>query len=487
MNETSAAVALPLVYNIVRRTVSSDAAVREVVRDTMVRVVQEGAGERSRIVMVTVDRIRAHRAPDHRAGRPEPGGPAVEIDVEFVDRNLDATAVVRQRREIARAVRRLRDDERELLALWSLERGGHIVVADVAVALGEQVYHVAVRLRGVQRRLEAARLLERALSATPRCPGLVVTGGSGWSPLLRHVGGCARCRLTAHDLVPVEALLTGAALLRVPDDLAAHVLSKAHAAAQAAEPTVEIGDPIAVGDPRPSKPGERIRRIAGSALSRPLLTAIGAAGVCTALVAVMVANAPSSPSSSIAVGLHVSSTTVATTVASIGHTGEPPAPPPITTTAQPTTTTTTAPTTTVPTTTVPTRAEAPATGQPAGAGRVVELVNEARVAAGCKPLRVDDRLVKAAQAHSTDMAERGYFSHTTPEGVDPSERMLAAGFNGSRVAENIAAGQSTPEAVMNSWMNSPGHRGNILDCDLSLIGVGLDKRGWRWTQNFGSL
>ena len=118
------------------------------------------------------------------------------------------------------------------------------------------------------------------------------------------------------------------------------------------------------------------------------------------------------------------------------------------------------------------------------AQQVVALVNEARDLAGCQPLKVDDRVVEAAQGHSADMAQRDYFSHTTPEGVDFAQRMRTAGYP-SPGGENIAMGQRSAEQVMKAWMNSDGHRRNILNCGFTTIGVGLDTRGWYWTQNFG--
>ncbi|MGR7002617.1 CAP domain-containing protein [Yinghuangia aomiensis] len=84
------------------------------------------------------------------------------------------------------------------------------------------------------------------------------------------------------------------------------------------------------------------------------------------------------------------------------------------------------------------------------------------------------------------MADRGYFSHDTPEGKTPWDRAKAAGI-GYLGAENIARGQKTPAAVMEAWMNSPGHRANILDCSLTKLGVGVRMGGegpW-WTQDFG--
>ncbi|WP_033431484.1 CAP domain-containing protein [Saccharothrix syringae] len=162
-----------------------------------------------------------------------------------------------------------------------------------------------------------------------------------------------------------------------------------------------------------------------------------------------------------------------------------------TTTTTPTTTTTGATTTTTTgatTTTAPsTSSVAPTTTPPVQATpaeEVVALVNEARDLAGCKPLTVDERVVEAAQGHSTDMAERDYFSHTTPDGVDFAQRMRTAGYP-SPGGENIAKGQRSAEQVMRAWMNSDGHRRNILNCGFTTIGVGLDTRGWYWTQNFG--
>lgn len=128
----------------------------------------------------------------------------------------------------------------------------------------------------------------------------------------------------------------------------------------------------------------------------------------------------------------------------------------------------------------------PNTGSPnAGeAAKVVQLVNQQREQAGCDDLRVDSRLTNAAQAHSTDMAQRNYFDHTTPEGVTFAQRIRAAGYP-QPSAENIAKGQRSADEVMRAWMNSSGHRANILNCDYTAIGVGLDTNGWLWTQDFG--
>jgi uncharacterized protein YkwD len=114
----------------------------------------------------------------------------------------------------------------------------------------------------------------------------------------------------------------------------------------------------------------------------------------------------------------------------------------------------------------------------------VALTNEARAAAGCGPLRVDDRITAAAQAHSDDMAANGYFSHDSQDGRSFADRIRAAGYP-SPGAENIAQGQRSAQAVHQAWMNSAGHRANILNCGLTAIGVGLHQGTWTWTQDFG--
>ncbi|QUH03359.1 CAP domain-containing protein [Saccharopolyspora erythraea] len=125
-----------------------------------------------------------------------------------------------------------------------------------------------------------------------------------------------------------------------------------------------------------------------------------------------------------------------------------------------------------------------ASADPSAEGRVVELVNQARAGAGCAAVKADSRLADAAQAHSTDMANRSYFDHTSQDGSTFSQRITRAGYP-SPAAENIAMGQQTAEQVMDAWMKSPGHKANILNCSLKTIGVGVEPNGWYWTQDFG--
>ncbi|GGM40025.1 hypothetical protein GCM10012275_08710 [Longimycelium tulufanense] len=159
------------------------------------------------------------------------------------------------------------------------------------------------------------------------------------------------------------------------------------------------------------------------------------------------------------------------------------------TTSEPEPTTTTpeettgSPTRETPKRPAPPKPPAPAADQ-GTTGKVIDLVNSERRQAGCGPVTTDARLADAAQGHSSDMAERNYFSHTSPEGGTFVQRAKAAGYP-SPGAENIARGQRSAEQVMDSWMKSPGHRANILNCGLRTIGIGLDTRGWYWTQVFG--
>ncbi|WP_328940712.1 CAP domain-containing protein [Streptomyces sp. NBC_00250] len=126
-------------------------------------------------------------------------------------------------------------------------------------------------------------------------------------------------------------------------------------------------------------------------------------------------------------------------------------------------------------------------GKSSTADQVIALVNAERAKAGCGPLTANATLTRAAQGHSDDMAARDFFDHTNPDGDGPGERVTDAGYPWSTYGENIAMGQSSPESVMDSWMNSPGHRANILNCSFKEIGIGIHSEGGPyWTQVFGA-
>lgn len=120
---------------------------------------------------------------------------------------------------------------------------------------------------------------------------------------------------------------------------------------------------------------------------------------------------------------------------------------------------------------------------------VVALTNRERAGAGLPPLAVDPLLARAAQAYSTDMAVRAFYSHTSPEGTQPWDRAAAAGCTRRSIGENIACGQRSAAEVVEGWMNSPGHRANILKPAFTHIGVGFaggGPAGTYWTQLFGA-
>ncbi|MGP3926220.1 CAP domain-containing protein [Streptomyces sp. 8N616] len=129
--------------------------------------------------------------------------------------------------------------------------------------------------------------------------------------------------------------------------------------------------------------------------------------------------------------------------------------------------------------------EVPSTEKAAEA-QVLSLVNKERKQAGCRPVAADPELADLAGAFSEDMADRGFFDHTDPDGENPWDRAGVLGIIGLG-GENIARGQHDPQAVMDAWMESPGHRANILNCDYKKLGVGAvfgDGGPW-WTQDFG--
>lgn len=130
-------------------------------------------------------------------------------------------------------------------------------------------------------------------------------------------------------------------------------------------------------------------------------------------------------------------------------------------------------------------------GEPDAAplAEVLTRTNAERTRRGLGELTVDTRLARAAHAHSADMVRRGFFAHENPDGQQVWDRAAAAGYAYRKVAENIAAGQRSAEEVVLGWMNSPGHRANILDAELSEIGVGRVEGGpygVYWTQVFGT-
>jgi len=142
----------------------------------------------------------------------------------------------------------------------------------------------------------------------------------------------------------------------------------------------------------------------------------------------------------------------------------------------------------------------PDPADPAVARRVLELINEARAEArrcgrkkfpAAAPLQQADALGRAAEAHARDMANRDFLDHRGSDGRAPADRATRAGYAWTLVAENVAAGQVSPEEVVGTWLASPGHCANLMDPAYTDTGIGFainmagDKRSY-WVQMFGA-
>ncbi|OUB42754.1 CAP domain-containing protein [Bacillus thuringiensis] len=116
--------------------------------------------------------------------------------------------------------------------------------------------------------------------------------------------------------------------------------------------------------------------------------------------------------------------------------------------------------------------------------RVVELTNAERAKQGLPALKIDTELSKVARIKSADMQKNNYFDHNSPTYGSPFDMMKKFGISYTSAGENIAQGQRTPEEVVQAWMNSAGHRANILNNGFTHIGVGYVESGNYWTQQF---
>lgn len=119
--------------------------------------------------------------------------------------------------------------------------------------------------------------------------------------------------------------------------------------------------------------------------------------------------------------------------------------------------------------------------------QVLDLVNQERIKRGLNKLTLDTKLSNVANIKSQDMVNKNYFDHNSPTYGSPFDMMKKFGINYKSAGENIAQGQKTPQEVMNAWMNSKGHRENILNPNFTKLGVGVAKdnnKGLYWTQMF---
>ncbi|NRD78247.1 SCP-like extracellular protein [Bacillus sp. BRMEA1] len=116
--------------------------------------------------------------------------------------------------------------------------------------------------------------------------------------------------------------------------------------------------------------------------------------------------------------------------------------------------------------------------------QVINLTNAQRSQNGLPALKADSQLSSVAQRKAIDMQQNHYFSHTSPTYGSPFDMMRDFGVTYRSAGENIAQGQRTPQEVVTAWMNSPGHRANILNRNYTNIGVGFEATGKHWSQMF---
>ncbi|TQK50102.1 RNA polymerase sigma factor (sigma-70 family) [Streptomyces sp. SLBN-118] len=535
---------LPLVYNIVGRALSGHADVDDVVQETMIRALgglgslRDPGSFRSWLVAITMNQIRGHWQ-THR-DVPASSGLQDAYDVadpgaDFVDLTIVRLGLQGQRREVAEASRWLDTDDRELLSLWWLEAAGELGRAEVAAALDLSRQHTAVRVQRMKAQLETARVVVRALSAMPRCVLLdeVILTWDGIPSALwrkrvaRHARDCTVCSGFEAGLVPAEGLLVGLGLVPVAGVLGGLAGLGAFGGAGATGGTAAFGTVSHTVGGVHMDPGGDV----GSGRHASVGGGHGAPGDDTAVIATVGGgrlrdrqnrSAQSRmqkrrrATAAVAVALLVTGGTVA------GVTLMTPdeerdavrsasaAEPESATTSAPATSPSPSPTASAspspshsksaapkprPTASVATPRPRKATAGGAAprptsnpadspAEQVLAIVNAERAKAGCRPVKLDDRLARAGQLHSEDMSANGYFDHASQDGRTFVDRAKAQGYE-SPGAENIAQGQNSPERVMEAWMNSQGHRENILNCSLNTMGLGVVTKDWTWTQVFG--
>ncbi|WP_037684439.1 sigma-70 family RNA polymerase sigma factor [Streptomyces griseus] len=280
---------LPLVYNIVGRALDGHSDVDDVVQETMMRVLDGLPGLkqpdrfRSWLVAITVRQIRDRwrRGRTRLAAEPlEENAQETDPQGDFADLAILRLALSGQRREAVEATRWLEDEEREVLALWWMESAGELTRGELSAACGLTPQHAAVRIQRVKERLETARTVVRAVTASPRCPDLAAVlaswdgrpSGLWRKRLARHVRDCPQCLLSSSDLVPAEGLLAGLALVPVPVALAGLVLARALGADAA-------GATVGAGGTHTASGASRTARTIGKLAAKPAATA--AAGAVT--------------------------------------------------------------------------------------------------------------------------------------------------------------------------------------------------------------
>ncbi|GAA0683001.1 hypothetical protein GCM10010193_41000 [Kitasatospora atroaurantiaca] len=508
---------LPLVYNIVGRALGGHPDTDDVVQDTMLRAVdslpalREPASFRSWLVAIAMNQVRrrhqehlTHQA--YRAATPGPGfedayEPA-DPGADFVDLTIVRLGLAGQRREVAEATRWLDEADRELLSLWWLEAAGELTRAELAGALELSPQHAAVRVQRMKGQLETARVVVRALATTPPCSELAeLTAGWDGVPsalwrkrIARHARDCGVCSRHWSGLVPAEGLLAGLALVPVPHTygasaaaslLGSHSAASASnsAAAHSAASNASVSN-SAVSAGHRARPNGGGRRHRAKPRRRMLTAAVGTAVLTLAAVGVVAADQDQPADSTARTDAAAAASQPVPVEAALEKTASASPTPTLSPTPTPTPTPSKSPSASPTPTPSVSRSATPSTT----AQQVLDLVNTERARAGCAAVRSNSKLQAAAQGHSDDMAARNFFDHTNPDGEGPQPRIEAQGYRWSTWGENIARGQRDATAVMTSWMNSPGHKANILNCAFTELGVGVHQGtgGPWWTQDFGT-
>jgi uncharacterized protein YkwD len=136
----------------------------------------------------------------------------------------------------------------------------------------------------------------------------------------------------------------------------------------------------------------------------------------------------------------------------------------------------------LPATATPVRTPVHSIADPAAvteASVILSAMNAERAASGVAPLSADATLHQLAQAHASDMVARGYFSHTSPDGVTFQQRVIASGHTGSMNAENLGLTSGAAVEIVEGWMNSDGHRINMLNDEYGQVGIGVAHGNWQ--------
>jgi RNA polymerase sigma factor (sigma-70 family) len=530
---------LPLVYNIVGRALARHADVDDVVQETMLRVVRGLGGLRdperfrSWLVAVAMNQVREHTGTHRDTARLDEIAELADPGADFVDLTLVELGLSGQRREVALATRWLDPDDRHLLSLWWLVNAGHLTRGELVCALDLDPHHVTVRIARMKAQLDGARLVVRALTTRPRCPGLSESMFS-WrgeeSPLwrkrfARHIRECGYCASAQSDLIPAERLLAGLGLVPLPAGYAAYMLASTHGAmhgvtnlsASSTPPsdpasTVSNASP-ADRIPRPrAKHGTSSHRVAphaghvGHLAVKPIIAAVmitAAAGVGIVTVHSMGTDAPATSQSSRAMsssapgvvalspGATPSSAAATSAAASPKASPSPAKPSPSSAPAQ------------KPRATSTTSAVTYGANQSTAVQQVLDLINQARAQAGLPAYTITSGLTSSATTHNQTMAGGCGLSHQCPGEAPLGDRETAAGVQWTSAGENIGEGgpvsdtQSAiaqmavglTQSMLNEQPPNDGHRQNILSSSFHHVGIAVyrDGSGTVWmTQDFSN-